>query len=344
MALRIAENIRKYRRENNLSQEAFAERVGVSFQTVSKWERGECYPDIELLPIIANFFCITVDSLIGAESHREKEYVTALQEELRRLDLLRDEAALVRCAEDGLKKYPNNYLLMAWIVYGAQNIDPQKSIALGEYLLKSCRDHHILNWVKAELCYAYFKAGRNAEGIAAARLLPSESQTRQALLADLLDGEELVSHILQGDVAKYCFRFKTSILKLLKHYDSRQQIALLQKSNDIYDAVYENDDCVSALKEKADNCVRIAQICVSTGDSRAACEYITRALQYAVRHDEIPFGAQPTAILCGCEKYCFHVTQSGRLAHPYGKLKEQIVSYISSQPDLATLLPLNKNN
>lgn len=47
MELYISENIRKNRRESNLSQEVFAERMGVSFQTISKWERGECYPDIE---------------------------------------------------------------------------------------------------------------------------------------------------------------------------------------------------------------------------------------------------------------------------------------------------------
>ena len=39
MKLNISENIRKNRRENNLSQEIFAERMGVSFQTISKWER-----------------------------------------------------------------------------------------------------------------------------------------------------------------------------------------------------------------------------------------------------------------------------------------------------------------
>ncbi|MBQ7319747.1 MAG: helix-turn-helix domain-containing protein [Clostridia bacterium] len=40
MELYISENIRKNRRESNLSQEVFAERMGVSFQTISKWERG----------------------------------------------------------------------------------------------------------------------------------------------------------------------------------------------------------------------------------------------------------------------------------------------------------------
>ena len=75
MGLNLSENIRKNRRESNLSQETFAERLGVSFQTISKWERGECYPDIEMLPKIANFFGITIDALMGADQSQEKEYV-----------------------------------------------------------------------------------------------------------------------------------------------------------------------------------------------------------------------------------------------------------------------------
>ena len=210
MGLNLSENIRKNRRESNLSQETFAERLGVSFQTVSKWERGECYPDIEMLPKIANYFGITIDSLMGADQYQEKEYVDTLIEELRKCDVTRDEAELVRKAEEGLRKYPNNHLLMAWIVYGAQNINPKRSIELGEYLMSNCKDSNILNWARTELCYAYFKAGRQTDGIDAARHLPSAAQTSQAVLSDLLTGEEQLKHILETDFAKFCYRFKMS--------------------------------------------------------------------------------------------------------------------------------------
>ena len=134
MGLNLSENIRKNRRESNLSQETFAERLGVSFQTISKWERGECYPDIEMLPKIANFFGTTIDALMGADQNQEKEYVNALQEELRKCDIVHDESTLVRKAEEGLRKYPNNHLLMAWIVYGAQNINPKEVYSLANIL------------------------------------------------------------------------------------------------------------------------------------------------------------------------------------------------------------------
>lgn len=326
MGLYLSENIRKNRRESNLSQEVFAERLGVSFQTISKWERGECYPDIEMLPKIANFFGITIDALMGADLCQEKEYVDTLQEELRKCDITRDEVALVRKAEEGLRKYPNNHLLMAWIVYGAQNINPKRSIELGSYLMANCRDPHILNWARTELCYAYYKAGRENDGIESARRLPTTAQTRQAVLADLLTGEEQLSHILETDIAKVCYRFKTSILKLLNHYTPHDQIELLKKSNALYDVVYECEDNVSALKEKADTCLKIAEIHMRTENENEARLYIEKALSYAKKHDTIPHGAQQQSILCGCPKYGYSASQSGKLAHPYGKLKETIIT------------------
>lgn len=330
MALNLSENIRKNRRESNLSQEAFAERLGVSFQTISKWERGECYPDIEMLPKIANFFGITIDALMGADLCQEKEYVETLQEELRQCDTTGDEVALIRKAEDGLRKYPNNHLLMAWIVYGAQNINPKRSIELGEYLMANCRNPHILNWARTELCYAYYKAGRQNDGIESARRLPTVAQTSQAVLADLLTGEEQLSHILETDIAKVCYRFKTSILKLLNHYTPQEQIELLKKSNALYDVIYECEDNVSALKEKTDTCIKIAEIHIRTKNADKAHRYIEKALSYAEKHDAIPYKAQRHSILCNCPKYEYNASQSGKIAHPYGNLKEKTITALKT--------------
>ena len=65
MELCIGQNIRRLRRERNLTQEEVAAHLGISFQSVSKWERGEGYPDITLLPALANYFRITIDELLS---------------------------------------------------------------------------------------------------------------------------------------------------------------------------------------------------------------------------------------------------------------------------------------
>ena len=60
----LAENIAALRTEKKLSQGALAEQVGVSRQSVSKWETGASTPDLEKLMLLADFFGVTLDALV----------------------------------------------------------------------------------------------------------------------------------------------------------------------------------------------------------------------------------------------------------------------------------------
>ena len=57
----IADKIKSYRNENNLSQKEFGNLFGVSTQAVYKWEKQACYPDITLLPHLADILKCTTD-------------------------------------------------------------------------------------------------------------------------------------------------------------------------------------------------------------------------------------------------------------------------------------------
>lgn len=78
MKLNIGENIRSCRRKMNLTQEQLAEKLGVSFQSVSRWENDMTYPDMELLPVLAGIFGVSTDELLGVpevKKDREKEKI-----------------------------------------------------------------------------------------------------------------------------------------------------------------------------------------------------------------------------------------------------------------------------
>lgn len=71
----INNNIRRYRLDKQLSQEKLGEILGVSGQAVSKWEQGITSPDISLIPIMAECFGVTIDSLFtGADVRRYPGY------------------------------------------------------------------------------------------------------------------------------------------------------------------------------------------------------------------------------------------------------------------------------
>ncbi len=70
----IATNIIKLRKENKLTQAELAEKLNYSDKAISKWERGESVPDIEILKNLADMFGVTVDYLIteNADSFGDK--------------------------------------------------------------------------------------------------------------------------------------------------------------------------------------------------------------------------------------------------------------------------------
>jgi len=71
--LNISKCINQKRKEKGITQEQLADYIGVSKASVSKWESGQSYPDILLLPEIATYFNITVDELIGYSPQLTKE-------------------------------------------------------------------------------------------------------------------------------------------------------------------------------------------------------------------------------------------------------------------------------
>lgn len=65
--MRVYEQIRKCRKQFNFSQEELADKIYVSRQTISNWENGKSYPDIENLLILSTLFHISLDELIKGD-------------------------------------------------------------------------------------------------------------------------------------------------------------------------------------------------------------------------------------------------------------------------------------
>ena len=61
----LGTQIGAYRKKQNITQEALAQKLGVTNQAVSKWESDQCCPDVMLLPKIADVFGVTIDALFG---------------------------------------------------------------------------------------------------------------------------------------------------------------------------------------------------------------------------------------------------------------------------------------
>lgn len=73
MSIQLGTKLAELRKRNGYSQEALAEKMGVSRQAVSKWERGESTPDTDTLIELARLYSVSLDTLVGNEQNEEKK-------------------------------------------------------------------------------------------------------------------------------------------------------------------------------------------------------------------------------------------------------------------------------
>ena len=69
----VGRNIAELRRRCNMTQMELADKMGISFQAVSNWERGNSMPDISKLPELAEVFDVTIDYLVTGEPCSPKD-------------------------------------------------------------------------------------------------------------------------------------------------------------------------------------------------------------------------------------------------------------------------------
>ena len=158
MTVYLGENIKKLRREKEMTQETLAEFLGVTFQSVSNWERGESYPDITMLPEIAGFFNVSVDDLLGVN---RAENETKIIKELKAYDNLTDKNLKTETINKLKEKFPNDFRIllryMSCLVHFKETTPENvaKIIAIYENIKQNCNNDKIRISAKRHIAELY---------------------------------------------------------------------------------------------------------------------------------------------------------------------------------------------
>ena len=233
MKLNIGETIKRLRKEKEITQEEFAEVLGVSCQSVSRWENSSCYPDIELIPTIASFFGISTDKLMGIDEITEKEKI---EKYLERFQLAISKGEINECiaiAREGVKEYPNNYVLLDKLMYALfASGDDDGNIpeweenmakydgeitALGERIMKYCPDINLRLEAASRLAFHHILHGRKELGKQIYETFPSMELCKERQMWWALEKEEKLSFL--RDAIKQSYEFLKSFIWLLADAD-----------------------------------------------------------------------------------------------------------------------------
>lgn len=202
----LSENLRKYRIIKNLTQEDVAEYLGITAQSVSKWERGESYPDITFLPALANIFETSIDLLIGMDTIRAEETRLNIHNKAVTYQRHGDYDAAEKTYRDALLIYPNKPgMLLGLASTLALKGNVNEAIELMERGLPLSINEKQKSTMRATLCFLYLRAGQEEKANRLASELPHTRECReviQPLIQRGLDRAEIdenIKNILLGD-------------------------------------------------------------------------------------------------------------------------------------------------
>lgn len=259
MKLNIGNKIHVLRKEKGVSQETLAAALGITGQAVSRWEAGGSYPDMEMIPAVANYFGISIDELFGYMSDRDVK-IDAVIEKVnsyhiggRGDDKWVDECLAV--IREGLIEFPMNERLLItlaetlseagwrrhkeWVYYDDEgfmrhNYDVHRkneywseSIKISEQLAATAADSSIVTRAIYLLVMLYRNLGDNDKAVIYAERMPEIEHCREMMLSWAADGKQEAAYI--GDLLlKMTSRFSQQVvyglINNVHHFESDMPI------------------------------------------------------------------------------------------------------------------------
>ena len=232
MSYNFGDNFKQMRKQRDLTQESVAEALSVSPQTISKWETNVSSPDISMLAGIADFFNVSVDSLLGHDNSKREDVIAEMCERAEELFAGQRYMEAVWMLRNALVKYPGNDRLMyvlAWALSGAGCECPEnyeEAILLYQKILRIGTDMQIKAKATRDLVYRYYTKGDISMAMHYIDQLPSFEVCKEYNLgrANLLKGRELAEY-LQANIRLY----GKALLECLEYFENEKILTAEQK-------------------------------------------------------------------------------------------------------------------
>ncbi len=224
MQIELGKQIKALRRRDGRTQEDLANALNVTAQAVSRWEKGICYPDMALMPSMANYFGVSIDELFGYNNEREKK-VEALVNKITDMNRQNngEDVNIEECislARDALVEFPGNEKIMLCLAtvlynagyarYGERHYDDaegydvydvkahktyaewKEAIKLYEKLINSLEDDQLRHKAVSELAQLYLNTGEYQKAVSLAQKVPDIYGCREFLMFKSCDGRKKV--------------------------------------------------------------------------------------------------------------------------------------------------------
>ena len=303
MNILIDENLRKLRLSRGNRQEDLAAHLGVSAQSVSKWERGENLPDLTLIPAIASYYDVTVDDLLGVGEERKRERLL-LYYEKKHLELLNkgktaEDVALWREAK---KEYPNEHMVLTRLAYaiftheGARKSDDKdrfnEAISLAERVLSESTEQDFRDSALQTLCLSYNFIGNYEMAKKYANMGCWMGGTKDLLLLQIKRDDDPKGELAKNFICKLTHLFNSALY-------AANDIDWLKRTEfhiKLMELVYDDGFCGFYAYAAAEDHILCARLYAEKGKGEKARYHLEKCMEFSKQFDNLP------------EHYTYHST------------------------------------
>jgi transcriptional regulator with XRE-family HTH domain len=302
----ISENLKRLRKELNITQEELAGFLSVTSQAVSKWEADRGYPDVALLPTIAQYFNVTIDELVGMEKIRGESEAEKLLETVWANSSEGKIAENIELLREGVRKMPGNYAIWRGLAGQLTFLRADKetrernnaeAIEIYERILAHCTESDVRNRAQAELCYAYDSIGEREKAAEIAATLPTV-WFGNTIRADFLDGAEkrkVISGFFLNLTDALDWQFNR--LYNMGGLTPQEKIELCEKSMVLFDLIFGDGELLHLAVNYSERCLWLARAYMELRNYPAALDALERAVPYAIEYDSQPERMEYTSLL-----------------------------------------------
>lgn len=300
MNLAIGAKIRQLRGARKMPQEQLAMFLGVTPQAVSRWENGAAYPDIELLPALADCFSVSTDDLLGVNISKRDEELAKMKDEIRRLYEVGTIDERVSYARQCVARYPSEFNLQenlaCCLSFYIDEIKDEEKLREAEAIYLMLLDNAItdeMRWdVLCNLSSLYANGlGDPEKAVAAANRLPRIRYCREFQKACGV-GDGNTERYIQDEIEALTDCLGTSFQQLVlddtlsNEPDTwDKKIMIMQTSNALYKMIY-GDNLMFYNTRLCFNHWIISTYQISQGKTEEALDSLEQMCVYAVAYDE----------------------------------------------------------
>ena len=313
MQIEIGNKIRQLRQRDGRKQEDLANALGVTNQAVSRWEASGGYPDMEMIPAIANYFNVSIDELFGYSSDRQAKLQSILVRAEKAINEQGDMTECVEMLRSAAEEFPSEpqvliklgYALSmhGWKKYGARsytkdgsdyahedteynggNIYWQEEIKVFEKVLGMDIPAEDRDTIVMMMVITYAKMGYYDKAKALAASRDSIISSRELLLTKAADAEERDRYCGEAIIA-----LLTEIKRVIVYavstkvplFTSPESIRLFLGLANLYESVFSDGRCGVAHSHICDLYLHAAIYEARFGEgAEKALEYFRKAYEH----------------------------------------------------------------